>query len=35
MAEQMYKQEQGGEQAGEADQKKKKDDEDVIDAEIE
>jgi molecular chaperone DnaK len=36
MAEQMYKdKEQGGEQAGEADQKKKKNDEDVIDAEIE
>jgi len=35
MAEQMYKQEQGGEQAGEADKKKKKEDEDVIDAEIE
>ena len=35
MAEQMYKQEQGADQTGEADQKKKKDDEDVIDAEIE
>ena len=36
MAEQMYKQEQGGAgAAGEADQKKKKDDDDVIDAEIE
>ena len=37
MAEQMYKKEQGGEQAGdaEAQKKKKKDDEDVIDAEIE
>jgi molecular chaperone DnaK len=34
MAEQMYKQEQGGE-AGEADTKKKKVDDDVIDAEIE
>ena len=34
MAEQMYKQEQGGE-AGAADASKKKDDEDVIDAEIE
>ncbi|MDD2905353.1 MAG: molecular chaperone DnaK [Sulfurimonas sp.] len=34
MAEQMYKQEQGGE-AGEADTKKKKQDDDVIDAEIE
>ncbi len=34
MAEQMYKKEQGGE-AGEADQKAKKDDDDVIDAEIE
>lgn len=34
MAEQMYKKEQGGE-AGEADAKKKKEDEDVIDAEIE
>lgn len=34
MAEQMYKKEEGAE-AGEADQKKKKDDEDVIDAEIE
>nr|WP_321266497.1 molecular chaperone DnaK [uncultured Sulfurimonas sp.] len=36
MAEQMYKQDQGGaEQSGEANGKKKKDDEDVIDAEIE
>ncbi|MDD2449596.1 MAG: molecular chaperone DnaK [Sulfurimonas sp.] len=37
MAEQMYKQEQGGEEAtdSEAQKKKKKDDEDVIDAEIE
>lgn len=35
MAEQMYKKDQGGEQAGAADAKKKKDDEDVIDAEIE
>ena len=36
MAEQMYKDKEGGEQAqGEADTKKKKDDEDVIDAEIE
>ena len=34
MAEQMYKKEQGGE-AGQADQAKKKDDDDVIDAEIE
>ena len=34
MAEQMYKQEQGGE-AGSADKAKKKDDDDVIDAEIE
>ncbi|QOY51465.1 molecular chaperone DnaK [Candidatus Sulfurimonas baltica] len=34
MAEQMYKKEEGAE-AGEADQKKKKNDEDVIDAEIE
>ncbi len=34
MAEQMYKQEQGGE-AGQADSKKKKEDDDVIDAEIE
>ncbi|MDA7818128.1 molecular chaperone DnaK [Sulfurimonas sp.] len=34
MAEQMYKDKEGGEQ-GEADQAKKKDDEDVIDAEIE
>jgi molecular chaperone DnaK len=34
MAEQMYKQEQGGE-AGQADTKKKKEDDDVIDAEIE
>ena len=34
MAEQMYKKDQGGE-AGAADAKKKKDDEDVIDAEIE
>jgi molecular chaperone DnaK len=35
MAEQMYKQEQGTEQASEADKKKKKEDDDVIDAEIE
>ena len=35
MAEQMYKQEQGGEQAGAANQNAKKDDDDVIDAEIE
>ena len=36
MAEQMYKDKEGGDQAqGEADTKKKKDDEDVIDAEIE
>ncbi|MCK9490848.1 MAG: molecular chaperone DnaK [Sulfurimonas sp.] len=37
MAEQMYKQDQSGEEAGdaEAQKKKKKDDEDVIDAEIE
>jgi molecular chaperone DnaK len=34
MAEEMYKKEQGGE-AGEANQAKKKDDDDVIDAEIE
>jgi molecular chaperone DnaK len=34
MAEQMYKKEEGG-KATEADQKKKKADEDVIDAEIE
>jgi molecular chaperone DnaK len=34
MAEEMYKKEQGGEQGG-ADQAKKKDDDDVIDAEIE
>ena len=34
MAEQMYKDKEGGE-AGEADQKKKKDEDDVIDAEIE
>ena len=34
MAEQMYKKEQGGE-AGEANQNAKKDDDDVIDAEIE
>jgi len=36
MAEQMYKEKEGGDQAqGEADQKKKKEEEDVIDAEIE
>lgn len=35
MAEQMYKKEQGDEAGGEADTKKKKNDEDVIDAEIE
>ncbi len=36
MAEQMYKDKEGGDQAqGEADQKKKKEDDDVIDAEIE
>ncbi|QOY55186.1 molecular chaperone DnaK [Candidatus Sulfurimonas marisnigri] len=35
MAEQMYKKEEEGGEAGEADQKKKKNDEDVIDAEIE